>query len=332
MISSFYFKFSQRQIFNLTEIVNFKFLFQFKRHDIKQDNTISDDIELNDIAKVKSINSESESDDDFRLPTKRIRNHNQTECDFLSNVNTKAEEDTEFSLTSFQMPQKAEPRPRPTKPHEILDYICEMKRDLLNSIRSLGRRLPANTLDELIDLLDGPDHVAEMTGRKGRIVHRSNTTNAGEAEDGKQGSNYVYETRNETDVPVELMNVSQKEKFMNGQKLIAIISEAASSGISLQANRRNANQFRRVHITIELPWSADRAIQQFGRTHRSNQVSAPEYVFLISELAGEKRFASTVAKRLESLGALTHGDRRATESRDLSRFNIDNKVSIIKLV
>jgi hypothetical protein len=34
---------------------------------------------------------------------------------------------------------------------------------------------------------------------------------------------------------------------------------------------------------------------------------------------------SRVAKRLECLGALTHGDRRATETRDLSRFNIDNK-------
>ena len=32
-----------------------------------------------------------------------------------------------------------------------------------------------------------------------------------------------------------------------------------------------------------------------------------------------------MAKRLESLGDLTHGDRSATESRDLSKFNIENK-------
>ena len=76
-----------------------------------------------------------------------------------------------------------------------------------------------------------------------------------------------------------------------------------------------------------MPWSADKAIQQFGRTHRSNQVSSPRYIFMISKLAGEKRFASTVAKRLESLGALTHGDRRATESRDLSQFSIEPKYS-----
>ena len=46
---------------------------------------------------------------------------------------------------------------------------------------------------------------------------------------------------------------------------------------------------------------------------------------MISDLAGEKRFASVVAKRLESLGALTHGDRRAAQSHDLSQFNADTK-------
>lgn len=193
-----------------------------------------------------------------------------------------------------------------------MERAQQMKKDLLDKLEKLAEDLPPNTLDELIDELGGPENVAEMTGRKGRVVSN---------DDGS----ISYESRSELDVPVEILNITEKQRFMDGDKNIAIISEAASSGISLQADRRAKNQRRRVHMTLELPWSADRAIQQFGRTHRSNQVTAPEYVFLISELAGEQRFASIVAKRLESLGALTHGDRRATESRDLSRFNFDNK-------
>ncbi|KAK6620595.1 hypothetical protein RUM43_010887 [Polyplax serrata] len=196
-------------------------------------------------------------------------------------------------------------------PRDAIERACNMKEELLERIEKLGEHLPPNTLDQLIDELGGPENVAEMTGRKGRVV---------QTEDGIQ-----YESRSEIDVPLETLNLTEKQRFMDGEKDVAIISEAASSGISLQSDRRARNQRRRVHITLELPWSADRAIQQFGRTHRSNQVNAPEYFFLISDLAGERRFASIVAKRLESLGALTHGDRRATETRDLSRFNIDNK-------
>uniref|UniRef100_A0A673JNG3 Protein strawberry notch homolog 2 n=1 Tax=Sinocyclocheilus rhinocerous TaxID=307959 RepID=A0A673JNG3_9TELE len=196
--------------------------------------------------------------------------------------------------------------------HPFLARLEEMKQGLLNKIAELGKELPLNTLDELIDKFGGPEQVSEMTGRKGRVVRRSD-------------GSVQYESRAEQGHTIDQINIKEKDRFMNGEKLVAIISEAASSGISLQADRRVKNQCRRVHMTLELPWSADRAIQQFGRTHRSNQVTAPEYIFLISELAGERRFASIVAKRLESLGALTHGDRRATESRDLSKYNFENK-------
>ena len=170
---------------------------------------------------------------------------------------------------------------------------CQMRQEILEKVNKLGAKLPANTLDQLIDELGGPDGVSEMTGRKGRVV-----------QDERSGE-VRYESRSVgNDATLETLNLHEKDMFMSGVKDVAIISEAASSGISLQADKRVQNKKRRVHMTLELPWSADRAIQQFGRTHRSNQVSAPEYILLISDLAGEHRFASIVAKRLESLVSL----------------------------
>lgn len=89
-----------------------------------------------------------------------------------------------------------------------------------------------------------------MTGRKGRVVRLDDEETV------------RYETREENGLSLERMNLEEKQRFMDGDKLIAIISEAASNGISLQSDRRVNNQRRRVHITLELPWSGKSSWKQ----------------------------------------------------------------------
>ncbi|MGC2742105.1 MAG: strawberry notch C-terminal domain-containing protein, partial [Candidatus Angelobacter sp.] len=134
-----------------------------------------------------------------------------------------------------------------------------------------------------------------------------------------------YKKRAPEGIPMHRVNVHSMEQFQKGRCRVAIISDAGSVGISLHASNREPNHQRRVHITHELGWSADKQMQCFGRTHRSDQAMPPEYVLLSTELGGEKRFSSTIARRLASLGALTKGDRGAADNADWARYNFETQ-------
>ncbi|GMH33357.1 hypothetical protein BSKO_01191 [Bryopsis sp. KO-2023] len=232
------------------------------------------------------------------------------ECGFLST--------TRIMLKRFlelHFPVRMDTKKPGAKPGEFVHESREvpeciqMREALLNTVDRLD--LPSNFLDELVDKLGGVKCVAEMTGRRGRIV--------------REGRRKIFRLRAKPDSSeMDSLNVRERNAFMKGEKLVALISDAASTGISLHASRTCKNQKRRVHITIELPWSADKAIQQLGRSHRSNQVSAPLYKLVSTNVGGERRFVAAVARRLQSLGALTRGDRRAASGIDLSESNFDS--------
>src|SRR5262249_31367505 len=136
-----------------------------------------------------------------------------------------------------------------------------MKQALLDGLSSL--HLPENPLDQIVNHFS-EGAVAEITGRARRLVR-----------DGATGKR-AYKKRAPEGVAMDRTNVHEMEQFQRGKKRIAIISDAGSIGISLHASNREPNKQRRVHITLELGWSADKQMQTFGRTHRSDQAVPPE--------------------------------------------------------
>ncbi|KDO34242.1 hypothetical protein SPRG_19078 [Saprolegnia parasitica CBS 223.65] len=190
----------------------------------------------------------------------------------------------------------------------LQSVLCvEMRTMLLRQVLEL--QLPPNPLDHLIDALGGVAAVAELTGRRLHVVRNAR-------------GNFETKPRG---VHLDKVNMAERQAFMDGTKLVAIISDAASTGISLHADRRCRNQRRRIHITLELPWSADKAIQQLGRTHRSNQSCAPSYALVTTNCGGENRFVASVAKKMLTMGALTKGDRRAGSGQDFSGYHFETK-------
>ena len=97
---------------------------------------------------------------------------------------------------------------------------------------------------------------------------------------------------------------------MDDAKRILVFSDAGGTGRSYHAELSAKNRRLRVHYLLEAGWKADAAIQGLGRTNRTNQAQPPLFRPIATNVKAEKRFLSTIARRLDTLGAITKGQRQ----------------------
>ena len=150
-----------------------------------------------------------------------------------------------------------------------------------------------SALDQLIHRF-GHDAVAEITGRSRRILRLASPGG---------GERLALRSRPPS------ANLAETDDFMEGRKKILVFSMAGGTGRSYHADRSRPNTDRRVHYLLEPGWRADIAIQGLGRTHRTHQAAAPLFRPVSTDVKGERRFISTIARRLDTLGAITRGQR-----------------------
>ena len=177
-------------------------------------------------------------------------------------------------------------------------------------------KVPHGVLDQLLDHF-GTDAVAEVTGRSRRFVRK--TVDGGPAGSSEQ---VVEERRTRTRCDADV------DAFMAGKKRILVFSQAGGTGRSYHADLAAENQEQRVLYCIEPGWSSARCVQGMGRVHRAGQATPPELVLVTTNLKAQRRFLSTIARRLDQLGALTKGQRQ-TASQGLlsSEFNLETSLA-----
>ena len=173
----------------------------------------------------------------------------------------------------------------------VLCQEAVARRDAL--IEKLAALPPVpSALDQIVQHF-GHEAVAEVTGRSRRVLRISDA----------RGERLALRSR-----PASA-NLAESAAFMDGGKRILVFSMAGGTGRSYHADLSCANTDRRIHYLLEPGWRADQAIQGLGRTHRTHQASAPLFRPVTTDVKGERRFIATIARRLDSLGAITRGQR-----------------------
>ncbi|MBR5883363.1 MAG: PLxRFG domain-containing protein [Mailhella sp.] len=168
---------------------------------------------------------------------------------------------------------------------------------LIESVDFSG--IPVSPIDYILDGLRREGiSASEITGRTATLDY--------------SGAAPVYRVRE--------ASVAEKQKassgFNGGSIDVLIINRSGSTGISLHASEKFADQKRRTMFILQPDLNIDVFMQTLGRVFRTGQVVPPKYEFILSDMPSERRPAAVLGKKMASLNANTTASAKGTQSFD----------------
>jgi hypothetical protein len=179
------------------------------------------------------------------------------------------------------------------------------------------KHLPISPIDAIRnELTQAGYRVGEITGRGTTVDYSGNQPLLKP----RPGGEVTIKGRRET---ISRFNGGEKEKPLAQDKIYdaMILNQAGSTGLSLHASEKFADQRPRVMFIVQPEANIDTHMQLLGRIHRTGQVVLPRYAQLIADIPAEKRPAAVLAKKMASLNANTTAARgSAMTAKDVPDF------------
>ncbi|MEM9503680.1 MAG: strawberry notch C-terminal domain-containing protein, partial [Cyanobacteria bacterium P01_E01_bin.43] len=152
--------------------------------------------------------------------------------------------------------------------------------------------IPISPIDYIEQQLERAGYrVTEVTGRKAGIDY---------AADGSM--TYRLRADQETTAKGKIDAVA---KFNAGDADVILLNCSGSTGISLHASEKFADQRPRHMIVAQAERDINVFMQMLGRVHRTGQVALPSYTLLMGDLPAEKRPGAILCHKMASLNANT---------------------------
>lgn len=186
---------------------------------------------------------------------------------------------------------------------EAATYAYE---DALECIRESDfSGIPISPIDYIEQQLERAGYrITEVTGRKVGIAY---------AADGSM----TYKVRSDQETTARA-KIDAVARFNAGDVDVILLNCSGSTGISLHASEKFADQRPRHMIVAQAERDINVFMQMLGRVHRTGQVVLPSYTLLMGDIPAEKRPGAILCRKLATLNANT----TAARETDISISNV----------